>query len=131
MAKKILIIEDNQSFGLLVSSQLQKAGFETRLTPDAMLGIKEATQWRPDLALLDLMLPAGGGLGVLRSLRRLTPTQNLPVLIMTGSNDPTLRKQVLELGVQTILQKPYKPEELIALIHQTLGTTPAQGDKAA
>jgi DNA-binding response OmpR family regulator len=118
--KKILIIEDNMSFGALLSSQLQKAGFDTQVAPDGMLGTKQATQWRPDLVLLDLMLPAGGGIGVLRNMKKSIYTLNTPVIVLTSSNDAALRKEIMELGIQTILQKPYNPEELVALINQTL-----------
>jgi DNA-binding response OmpR family regulator len=124
MAKKILIIEDNESMGALEASQLQKAGFETLLVPDAMLGTREASRWKPDLVLLDLMLPAGGGVGVLRSMKQSIYTKNIPVLVVTSSTDANSRKQVLEMGVQTVIQKPYKPEELIDLIHKILGITP-------
>lgn len=124
MAKKILIIEDNTSFAALVHSQLQKVGFEAMVAPDAMLGTKEVNRWRPDLVLLDLMLPAGGGVSVLRNMRQSIYMKNVPVLVITGSDDPALRKQILELGVNSILQKPYKPQELIDLIHQMLGTPP-------
>lgn len=125
MGHKILIIEDSDSFGALLKSQLQKAGFDTLLVPDAMLGIKQTGQWKPDLVLLDLMLPAGGGVAVLRSIRQSVYTKTTPVLILTGSTDMALRKQILDLGVQTILQKPYKLDDLLSLIHNTLGIPPA------
>jgi DNA-binding response OmpR family regulator len=127
MAKKILIIEDNESMGALLLTQLQKAGFEVLHTPDAMLGTKECIRWRPDLVLLDLMLPAGGGLGVLRSMQKSVYTKNTPVIVLSGSNDPALHKQVQEFGIQAFITKPHDPDYLIARINSTLGisTPPA------
>ncbi len=126
MTKKILIIEDSQSVAAMLLSQVQKAGFEVVVAPDAMMGTKECVRWRPDLVILDLMLPAGGGTAVLRNMKQSVYTQQIPVIVLTGSTDPTVRKPILEFGVSTFLQKPHDPEELIALIHKTLGSDPSK-----
>lgn len=121
MPQKILIIEDSKSVAQLVSDQLTKAGYETHIALDAMLGISESIRWRPDLILLDLMLPAGGGVSVLKTVKNSTLTQKTPVLVLSSATDPEIRKQVLSFGVQTILQKPHDPETLLSSIREMIG----------
>jgi len=120
MAKKILIVEDNSSIAEMLRTQVQKAGYEAVIALDAMLGTRECVRLRPDLVILDLMLPAGGGVSVLRSLRRSLFTKQTPVIVLTGTQDPAMRKQVLEFGVNIFLQKPHDPDELMALIAKLL-----------
>jgi len=71
---------------------------------------------RPSLIILDLMLPGGGGLSVLRKIRRSYLTQSIPVIVLTGMQDDDHKKQVIEFGVEGYLQKPYDPAELLASI---------------
>jgi two-component system, OmpR family, response regulator AdeR len=126
MSKKILIVEDNQSTGALLASQLQKAGFEVLLAPDAMVATKEANRWKPDLVILDLMLPAGGGTSVLKNMKKSVYTATTPVIAVTASLDPRLRDEMKLMGVHICLQKPYPHEELIRLIQQSLGLPSTQ-----
>jgi DNA-binding response OmpR family regulator len=121
MAAKILVIEDNTSTAAILISQLKHAGFDALGAPDAMLGTKECVRWQPDLVILDLMLPAGGGVGVLRNIRQSMYSRNTPVIVLTGTSDPAARKQILDFGVSTFIQKPHDPVELIALIKKILG----------
>jgi DNA-binding response OmpR family regulator len=121
MSKKILVIEDSPSIVALLVSQLQQAGFETIGAPDAMLGIKECVRWRPDLVVLDLMLPAGGGVAVLRSMKQSIYLRTTPVIVLTGSQDPHVQKQILEFGIKDFIQKPHNKEELLARINKALG----------
>jgi len=119
--KKILIVEDNKSVLNLLVEQFRSAGYDTHGVPDAMLGTKESLHWRPDLLILDLMLPAGGGVSVLRQFRASVHTKKTPVLVLTGTDDAALRKQILDFGVSSFLKKPHDPQELMALARRALG----------
>ncbi len=80
-----------------------------------------ADQLGPDLIILDLMLPGGGGLGVLVRLKMSVLTNDIPVLVLTGMQDPDYKEKVLEKGVDAYLQKPYDPVELLTEIKRLIG----------
>ena len=117
---KILIVEDNASVAELLGFQLKSAGFEFFIAPDAMIGVQKCVSWRPDLVLLDLMLPAGGGLAVLRNMKNSIYTRDIPVIVLTGSTDLAMKKQLLEFNVRTLIQKPHDPHDLMLNIKSAL-----------
>ena len=121
MTKKILIIEDNPAVAALLVSELQHAGYEILVAPDAMMGTQGCLRWRPDLVILDLMIPAGGGHAVLKNMKQSVYTSTLPVLVLTGSTDPAVRRLILEFGVTYFLQKPHNAQELLAMIKKAIG----------
>ena len=69
--QKILIIEDEADIAQVLAKRLMTAGYETMISSDAILGITEAHKYKPDLVVLDLMLPGGGGQGALNRLKLL------------------------------------------------------------
>jgi DNA-binding response OmpR family regulator len=121
--KKILIVEDDTATANLLAGRLGHAGFQTQVAPDAVVAARECMRWKPDLVLLDLKVPAGGGVAVLSALRRSIYTQNVPVIVLTGA-DSSLLKQVIALGIQEFIQKPFDSDQLVAQIKQLLGLPP-------
>jgi DNA-binding response OmpR family regulator len=122
MSKRVLIIEDEAELCRLISARLRSAGYQTHLAPDGMTAIQAAQSNRPDLVILDLMLPAGGGLGVLKRLRMSVKTNTIPVLILTGITDDSKRREVLAEGADSYLQKPYEPTALLEEVDRLVGT---------
>ena len=120
MAKKILIVEDNDVVAALLGNRLKHHGFEVVVAPDAVLGAKVYAQQQPDLVILDLLLPAGGGIAVLRAMRELSYGKNTPVIVLTGTKSSAL-KQIVDLGVQDVVQKPYDAKDLMTRILKVLG----------
>jgi len=120
MAAKILIIEDDEPLVELLSERLRAAGYEAYAAPDAMLGIKTAHLKLPDLILLDLKVPAGGGIAVLHSLRKSINTRQIPVIIVTGGADSDKKSQLREFGIKTYIQKPFSSEELLQAVAKAL-----------
>jgi DNA-binding response OmpR family regulator len=120
MTYKILLIDDDDSFTELVSARLQAAGYEVHTAPDAMMGLQAAHTYQPDLVLLDLKVPAGGGLSVLENLRKSIKTSQIPVIVVTGTADLKKKTELVKLGVKTYIQKPFTPEDLLQTISSTL-----------
>ena len=118
--KKILIVEDTKSILTLLMMQFQKSGFDVQGAPDAMLGTRACTQWRPDLVILDLMLPAGGGIAVLRFIRQSVHTSAIPVIVLTATESPAMRKTVTDFGVYSFLTKPHDPDVLMKQVKNAL-----------
>ena len=94
--------------------------YETIVAIDAYEGTKLAMDQKPDLVILDLMLPAGGGISTLRNIRNSSRVRFIPVIILTGMKDEAVKRQVIELGVSVYMEKPYKDEDLKSAIDKCL-----------
>jgi len=113
MSGKILIIEDDKDMAVVLAMRLTKAGFEVRTAEDAAFGVKEAHQFKPQLVLLDLGLPAGGGYAVLERMKLSTHTNQIPIFVISGSGDDKAKEKALDLGAQKYIPKPYEFETLL------------------
>jgi two-component system, OmpR family, KDP operon response regulator KdpE len=118
--KKILVVEDDPSVGKVLHQRLTKSGFDVTAAADAYQALTSAKGVMPDLIILDLMIPCGGGEGALQNLKRSIKTSMIPVLVLTASRDPELKKRMLDAGVEGYMEKPYEPVELIATINAIL-----------
>ena len=119
--KKILIIDDDRPLAQLFAMQLREAGYFTVLAQDAIQGLMLAKRERPDLVLLDINMPAGGGMSLLDKLGTSVNTQNMPVVIITVVTDPKLAAEALAKGAKAVLHKPVTKEALLAQAAAALG----------
>lgn len=119
--KKILIIEDEQDIVKVLYKKLTDSGFQVVWAQDAYAGVKSAHEENPDLIILDLMLPAGGGLKTLKNIRDSIKTTFVPVVVLTGMRDEAAKAESLQLGVEAYLEKPYNFPELLGVINKALG----------
>jgi DNA-binding response OmpR family regulator len=117
---KILIVEDEVDITILIRKRLQDEGFEVVAAVDAYEGTRAAHREKPDLVILDLMLPVGGGLAVLKNIRASAEIREIPVVVLTGIKDEQYKKQVLGEGVEAYLEKPYEPQQLIDTIRKLI-----------
>ena len=120
VARKILVIEDERDILDLVRHYLEKEGFRTRTVADGLAGLTAARQERPDLIVLDLMLPGMDGLELCKKLRADPATAITPVIMLTAKADETDRIVGLELGADDYLTKPFSPKELVARVKALL-----------
>jgi len=111
--KKILIVEDDLEILKALNELLKKEGFEVVSATDGLFAIKLAQDNRPDLVILDLMLPVGDGLTVLQRLKLSTHTNKTPILILTSMENERYKKLIYDEGVDGYFQKPYAPEKLV------------------
>lgn len=119
--KKILIIEDDELINKILIEALSKAGYSATSATDALQGQQAAYNLKPDLIILDLMLPAGNGLELLRNLRASVQTQGISVVVITSYKDEGVQKEIESVGVQGYFNKPLVNEEVIQKIHSILG----------
>jgi DNA-binding response OmpR family regulator len=115
---RILVVEDDPAVRLSLRLTCQKEGFEVAEAADGLEALSEFARDRPDLVLLDLMLPGLSGLDVCRELRQ--RDQNLSVIILTARGDEVDKVVGLELGADDYITKPFSPRELIARIRAVL-----------
>ncbi|MBD0305986.1 MAG: response regulator transcription factor [Nitrospiraceae bacterium] len=118
MSDRILIVEDDQDVARLMAARLASVGYEVRAVVDGALAIKEAQGFRPNLVVLDLMLPAGGGQSVLQRLKLSSHTNTIPVIVVTGVESEESKRQLMKQGVAAYLRKPYEPQALIAKVKE-------------
>ena len=118
--KKILLVEDEVDLVKALQMRLADWKHETIVAIDAYEGTKLAMDQKPDLVILDLMLPAGGGISTLKNIRSSSKVRFIPVIILTGMNDMEVKRRVIDLGVSAYIEKPYKDEALKSAIDKCL-----------
>ena len=118
--KHILIIEDEQNLALGLGTLLKSQDYQVSLAYDAMFGISLAHKENPDLIILDLGLPAGGGFFVLENLKKSINTNKIPVLILTAKTDKESQDKSYKMGAAIFFKKPFNPQELLAAITNLL-----------
>jgi DNA-binding response OmpR family regulator len=121
--KTILIVDDEPAIAAALELRFKAAGYSTMVAGDAATGLSRAVERKPDLILMDVSLPAGDGLEVARKLRKLPETRSIPIIFITASKDPGLRGKAMDLGAAGLFEKPYDPEELLAVAGHALGET--------
>ncbi len=122
MPKKILFIEDEATLHQTIGEALREEGFEVVSALTGEQGLSLAKQEKPDLILLDLVLPGKTGFEVLKEIRENPDLQKTPVIVLTNLEDLENIQTVLTLGVNMYLVKVnYKIEEIIQKIKQVLG----------
>ena len=119
--KKILVIDDDRSIVMLLGRILTQAGYEVLTAADGVQGIKFAFQADPDLIVLDIRFPAGGGMGLLQKLSDSTKTWNIPIIINTSYDDPEIKQKAEEYNVKDFMLKPVDPDELVKKIKEIIG----------
>jgi two-component system alkaline phosphatase synthesis response regulator PhoP len=126
---KILVVDDEQSILDLVTAYLRREGYEVQTAVDGHGGLQAARAFKPDLIVLDIMLPGMDGLEVLAHLRR---ESDVYVIMLTARSEETDKIVGLSVGADDYLTKPFSPRELVARVKAALrrlrdGVGPAEG----
>ena len=125
MARDILVVEDDHNISDLIEMYLVKEGFDVRIAEDGARAIGEFRRKKPDLILLDVMLPVMDGWAVLAKIRE---TSRAPVIMLTAKSEVFDRIQGLDMGADDYLVKPFEMKELIARINAVLRRTEIPND---
>jgi two-component system phosphate regulon response regulator PhoB len=133
MSAKILVVDDEIDILNLLDYSLKKAGFIVLLAHDGPEALVSAASKRPDLILLDIMLPDMEGTEVLKKLKANPELCAIPVIMLTAKGEEVDRIVGLELGAEDYITKPFSPRELIlrvkAVLKRTEGATEPLSDK--
>jgi DNA-binding response OmpR family regulator len=114
----VLVADDDRVTVQWLTSVLAGAGHRVTAAQDAQQAVMLAVRTLPDLAILDIGMPAGSGEFALQRLKASTKTNAIPVLVLTALKDPTLPKRVRDLGAAEVLFKPISPEVLCQAIER-------------
>ncbi len=113
---RILIVEDEKELLFGLSTFLKSQGYATIAAYDSTFAISLAIKEKPDLIILDLGLPAGGGIFVLENLKNNILTNDIPVLILTAQQELGLDDRLKKMGVCAFFRKPFDPAQLLSEI---------------
>jgi DNA-binding response OmpR family regulator len=134
MSARILVVDDDPMVAEVVGDYLRHAGMEPRHAADGHTALRLAGTWRPDLVVLDVMLPGIDGLEVCRRLRDVRGEQALlPVIMLTALGEESDRVLGLETGADDYVTKPFSPRELALRVQAVLrrGAAPGAGTVAS
>ncbi|MBR2489937.1 MAG: response regulator transcription factor [Ruminiclostridium sp.] len=117
MARKVLIVEDDNNIAELVNLYLKKEGYETMVAEDGGKALDLYRAFRPDLVLLDIMLPVMDGWAVCAKIRE---TDSTPIIMLTAKGETIDKVAGLEMGADDYMVKPFEMKELLARVHAVL-----------
>lgn len=121
MAKKILVIEDEETLQKALLEMLEQSGYEAVSALDGESGWKLIQEEKPDLILLDIILPKMDGFDVLQNIKLTEETSRIPVIILTNLGDLNNIQKALELGANTYLVKAdFHLDDVLKKVEQTL-----------
>lgn len=122
--KKVMVVDDDDTIVSLFRTCLEIEGFQVKTARDGRNIVAVALQYKPDLIISDLMMPAGGGYELIRSLQSDALTRGIPIILITGSQLDSSTKEMMqrESNLVAYLEKPIRPEKLLAKVHSTLNT---------
>lgn len=118
MSKRILVVEDEDAIARLISYNLKKAGFEVLISGDGLEALEKIRSKKPDLIILDIMLPGMDGYDICRVIRK--EDISVPIIMLSARNEEVDKILGLELGGDDYVTKPFSPRELTALVRALL-----------
>jgi len=123
MEPLILVVEDETALVTLLRYNLENAGFDVMTAGDGEEALMVVRERKPDLILLDWMLPAISGLEVCRQLRRKPETRDIPIIMLTAKSEEGDRVRGLDSGADDYVSKPFSPAELVARVRAVMRRT--------
>ena len=120
MKKKILVVDDETQIVRLLSLRLQANNYDIIVAYDGYQCLQMAKEENPDLVLLDIKMPMGGGIEAFENLRNNKITEKIPVIFITAFQSLEVKKQVIDMGAEGFIAKPFESDELLNKIRSTL-----------
>jgi len=126
--KRVLIIEDDADAADVLDAYLKREKYEVAIAADGLIGLEMVQRWKPDLILLDVMLPGMSGTEVLSAVRR---KSNTPVIMVTAMGDLPDKIGALRYGADDYVVNPYNPGEIVARVQAVLRRTSSLAENTA
>ena len=123
MAARVLVVEDEEPISQLLAYNLQKEGFAVAIAADGDDALVAVAEARPDLVLLDWMLPNVSGIELCRQFRARTETRDMPIIMLTARGEEEDRVRGLDVGADDYVTKPFSMSELVARMRAVLRRT--------
>lgn len=126
MNKRLLIVEDNKNIIMQIRMALEARGFSVEVATDGVTAMEMAFNRKPDLILLDLVIPKLDGFLVLEGLKKDAQTQQIPVIVISAKAAEEDIRRARKLGASEYLVKPFEPKEIADAINRILDATPSK-----
>lgn len=121
MGQHVLLIEDEPNIAEAIRFVLARDGWQVSVLADGAMAVAEVSRLRPDLVILDLMLPGKSGLEIVAQLRAAPATHSLPVLMLTAKGLARDREAALSAGVSRFMTKPFANADIVAQARAMVG----------
>lgn len=121
MKKKILLVEDNQDISFLMTARLDMSGFDVAKAIDGEEALQRVRDNRPDLILMDLMIPKIDGFDVTRMIKNDQTTRSVPIIVISALNQQTDREKAIDCGADAFFVKPFEVNNLLLKINALTG----------
>jgi DNA-binding response OmpR family regulator len=125
--KDVLVVEDDPDINELVGAYVQMAGFAYRAAHDGATALRQVSEHKPSLIVMDLMLPDTDGMEVCRQLKANPNTRQIPVLVLTALDQEEQRAQGRACGLAAYMTKPFDPDDLMDTIRRTASVAGEKG----
>lgn len=122
MKKSVLVVDDQPHIVRLIQVNLEKEGFQVTTAGDGVEGLQKVREIRPDLVILDVIMPRKDGFEVLRDIKSDPELLDIPVIMLTVKTHNADIVEGLKEGAEMYLPKPFHPKELVALVKRVLET---------
>ncbi len=116
----ILVVEDTKEIAALVKFRLRSSGYEVLVAEDGQAGLEIAQKTKPDMIILDIMMPVMNGMEALMCLKSDYATRSIPVILLTAQSTEQDVVRGLELGADDYVTKPFSPQELVMRVKTVL-----------
>jgi len=120
MAKRILVIDDELELVKAVEVRLKASGYEVMVAFDGLAGISKVKEAKPDLILLDIIMPKMDGYEVCKKLMADPETKDIPIVIFSASQERVLEAKCKELGITDFIVKPFETNDLLNTVNEVL-----------
>lgn len=122
MAKKILIIEDEEIIYNLLQKKLTEGGNQILIAKDGVEGMEKMKETKPDLILLDIIMPRKGGFEVMEEMRRDENLKDIPIIVISNSGQPVELDRAKELGAKDwLIKTEFDPQEVLEKVKKQIG----------
>jgi two-component system alkaline phosphatase synthesis response regulator PhoP len=121
MAKKIIVVDDEPYIARVIKFKLEQEGYNVISANDGQTGLQRIREEKPDLVLLDVMMPGLSGYDVCQQLKKDPALSGIPVVILTAKGQERDREQGLNMGASDYITKPFSPNRLLELVRNMIG----------
>ncbi|MEW6516219.1 MAG: response regulator [candidate division FCPU426 bacterium] len=119
---KILVVDDDPAIGRLIKMSLEVDGYEVRVVTSGFEAVEQAEAWKPDLLVLDIMMPGMNGYEVCSEIRRRPQFKGTKIIFLTARGNPGDAQHGFSLGCDDYIIKPFDPDELLDKVKSLFST---------
>jgi two-component system alkaline phosphatase synthesis response regulator PhoP len=121
MAKKIMVVDDEPYIARVIKFKLEQEGYSVISANDGQSGLQKIKEEKPDMVLLDVMMPGLSGYEVCQKIKQDAELAGIPVVILTAKGQERDREQGLTMGASDYITKPFSPNRLLELVKNMIG----------